>query len=126
MDQNLRSLMLLRLAFSPKVDQDYPKLVALWTFAFTKAIGRIDQRLDEHRINKAFGDSTHKLTTWPSPAQIIELMPRRPEVKQVHHDPRHTEDAGSTLAQMTRALCDLSEGIITKDQFDEMMKGWES
>ena len=91
MDRNIQSLMLLRLAFSPRVDADYPKLVSLWTFAFSKAIGRIDQQLDEPRINKAFGAATVKLTSWPSPAQIIELMPRRPEVQRLNHDPRDFE-----------------------------------
>lgn len=110
--------MLLRLAFSPKVDQDYPKLVALWTFAFTKAIGKIKQDLDEDRINKAFGESTHKLTSWPSPAQIIALMPRRPHQEKISHVPVHDPE----LARKALAIAyELIDGKITKEQADRLM-----
>jgi hypothetical protein len=115
------------LDFSPKIDKDFPKLVGLWAFAFTKAIGMVNEKIDAHRISKAFGDSTAILISWPSPAQVIALMPSRPKQAYISHDPRHHEsEGGSALSQMSKALCDLTEGIITKEEFDKLMEEYES
>lgn len=58
----------------------------LWAEAFTSSIGRIDERQDAERINKAFKKARHTLNKWPSPAQIIDLMPRRPERTAISHE----------------------------------------
>ena len=111
--------MLLRLAFSPKADADFPKLVDLWTFAFSRALGNMIPNLDEPRINKAFGESTAKLTSWPSPKQIIDLMPRRPHQQHVDYTPAKDYEVGKSMMAICMQLID---GKITKAEADQQMQ----
>lgn len=63
----------------------------LWIDAFSRSIGRIDEGLDTSRINKAFERAQERFVDWPSPAQVIELMPRRPEVERIAFTPVSNE-----------------------------------
>lgn len=95
--------MLLQLDFSPRAD-DIERIRDIWAYAFTTAIGRIDERLDRPRINKAFLSSHPVLKKWPSPAMIIELMPRRPEAERITFDPEVTEESSRQFHEMCQEL----------------------
>ncbi len=79
-------LLMVVVNFSPT--QDMVQVVLdQWVEVFADRIGRIDERLDTPRIEKAFKIAKGTFSTWPAPSQIIELMPRRPEVERIEYVP---------------------------------------
>ena len=87
--KNIQLLLLLNLDFCPN-HKDIDRVRDIWVYAFKKSIGRIDEGLDAPRIQAAFTESFHTLEKWPAPATIINMMPRRPEVKRIEQ--QHCED----------------------------------
>lgn len=59
------------------------KKVDLYAEIIGDAIGWVDQRLDAIRIESAFQKFMKQSKRWPTPADIIEAMPRRPEVAAI-------------------------------------------
>jgi len=89
----------------------------LWIDAFRRAIGRIDEQLDAHRITKAFQSAQQQMVDWPSPAQVIALLPNRPEVNRIQYDPPATRGQ----SRIAFAICQrVISGEITTAQADEM------
>jgi hypothetical protein len=120
--KNLKLLILLQLDFAPKAE-DLGNILNIWTLAFMRSFSA-DEKLDAHRIDYAFQKMLPELKKWPSPAMIIEQMPSRLHVARVDYDPRdHEEKDGSDINKMSKALCDLSDGIISKVEFDNRMAG---
>ncbi len=118
------------LPFSPN-DDKFDGTVGYWYESFTTALGFIKNHevieIDRRRIKKAFKMIRPKLDRWPTPFQVIDIMPPRPAQKFLNHDPRQHEDQSeSVLGKMSQALCDLSEGAINKKDFDEIMKELQS
>jgi hypothetical protein len=74
----------------------------LWVEAFIRSIGRIDERLDSLRIESAFIKYERTGKKWPSPAEVIELMPRRPELKRLE-EPR--QELPKEFKQIVDGLC---------------------
>ena len=90
-----------------------------WISAFMTALGRADEEIDTPRIQQAFKEALVILKEWPSPAQIIELMPRRPEPKRILYDP----PADPARAQSAFAIAiALAGGEISKDEADRQLK----
>jgi hypothetical protein len=121
----LSMLLLGHLPFSPS-NEKFPAVVEYWTDSFLTEIGRIDEEIDFQRITEAFRKARPKLHQWPIPSIVIECMKPRPYTQRLPHDPRQHEDQGdSAISIMTKLLCDLIEGKISKDEFDKQMKGYE-
>lgn len=96
-----------------------PSTIKVWIEAFTTVLGRADEELDAPRIKAAFKTARHTLTAWPMPAQIIDLMPRRPEQKKILYDP--AADPGYAKEAFQIAL-DLAAGRITQEEADKRLK----
>jgi hypothetical protein len=88
----------------------------LWIDAFSRSIGRIDEGLDTKRINKAFERAQERFVDWPSPAQVIELMPRRPEVERLEYVPAPASVGKEYLDTCYKVI----NGDITKAQANEI------
>ena len=128
LEAELLALQMGHIPYSPS-DDKFDGNVLYWAESFATSIGRVNEgdiEIDRARIKQAFKQIRPTLERWPTPHHVLAIMKPRPQQKYLPHDPRHAEDGSGTLSEMTRALCDLSEGIITKEQFDEMMEGWES
>jgi hypothetical protein len=106
---------MLRLDFSP-LPEELADMSELWAEAFTSSIGRINESLDAVRINKAFKKARHTLSKWPSPAQVIELMPRRPEVERLEYVPAPAAVGKEYLDTCYKVI----NGDITKAQANEI------
>jgi hypothetical protein len=74
----------------------------IWVEAFMRSIGRIDEQLDALRIESAFIKYERTGTKWPSPAQIIELMPRRVVLNQL---PEPRQELPKEFKQIVDGLC---------------------
>ena len=113
-ETNLMKLTLL-LKYAPNSDV-LPMTTELWIDAFNRSIGRIDEGLDAKRINKAFERAQEKFIDWPSPKQVIELMPRRPEAERLTHNPV-ANDIGKRYLQICGQVI---AGDITKSEANKL------
>ena len=104
--------------FSPT--QDMVQVVLdQWVEVFADRIGRIDERLDTPRIEKAFKIAKGTFSTWPAPSQIIELMPRRPEAQRISYDP----PADAHAARKAFRICqDVIAGKITIEEANSLLE----
>ena len=118
--EQLSILIALSLPYRPS-DEMFPITVKVWIETFGTALGRADQSLDEPRIRAAFKEARTKLTKWPAPFQILELLPRRPEVKKIHYDPPADPDL-SKLAFQVASMVAQGE-ITTEDGLKLLQKG---
>lgn len=85
----------------------------------------LNEEIDAPRILEAFRRAKPKLHQWPIPSVVIGYMKPRPHVQQIDHDPRNHEDnEGSDIGKMSKALCDYTEGVICKVEFDNIMAGF--
>lgn len=75
-----------------------------WEEIFSDRIGRVDERLDTPRIEKAFRIAKGTFSTWPAPSEIIELMPRRPEVNQIRYDPPANKEQAKSAFQICQEV----------------------
>ena len=97
--------------FSPT--QDMVQVVLdQWVDVFAYRIGRIDERLDTPRIEKAFRIAKGTFSTWPAPSQILDLMPRRPEAQRIGYAPVPTQTAKSYFDICYKVI----EGEITQKE----------
>jgi hypothetical protein len=124
LEAELLALQMGHLPFSPN-DDKFDANLGYWYESFTTALGFIKNdkiiEIDRARIKAAFKKVRPSLERWPTPKQVIEHMPRRPEQAYISHDPRHGENGGSVLSKMSQALVDLSEERINKQEFDKLM-----
>ena len=117
---NLMKLALL-LKYAPN-SEVLPMTTELWIDAFNSALGRNDESLDAARVDKAFMLARERFVDWPAPAQIIELMPRRPEVRRLDYEPRHHEPKGEHLAiKDSGSLSEMLDALLTTTEPDEEM-----
>ncbi len=116
-ETNLMKLTLL-LKYAPNSDV-LPMTTELWIDAFSRSIGHIDEGLDTSRINKAFERAQERFIDWPSPAQVIELMPRRPEAQRISYDP----PADAHAARKAFSVCqDVIAGKITIEEANSLLE----
>jgi hypothetical protein len=124
LEAELLALQMGHLPFSPN-DDKFDANLGYWFDSFMTALGNANEDLDRARIKAAFKKVRPTLERWPTPIQIIAHMPRRKAQAYVTHDPRHGENGGNALSQMSKALCDYTEGFITKAEFDKLMEEYE-
>lgn len=95
--EGLQRLLTLRLPGSPS--QDTIILTSdTWANAIYAKCGNWQDKLDKGRINFAFSKLFASVEVWPTPKQLIELMPprKRPEIK-VLNEPEKTPEEIAAL-----------------------------
>jgi hypothetical protein len=83
-----------------------------------QSIGLINRDLDETRINRAFANAVPKLTNWPAPAVVIELMPRRSETEAIVHN--HSKEPMSDMMKKVMSL--IGDGKTTRREWNQLMQ----
>lgn len=60
---------------------------AAWNVVFQDEIGAPIREIDAPRIRTAFRRAARQARKWPSPAEVLELMPPRPQRRALDHLP---------------------------------------
>jgi len=93
-----------RLPYAPKMDE-IQTLTQSWSFVFKRrlGVGVAVEEIDAPRIQEAFCRAM-ELDKWPAPAQVADLMPRRPERPAVPHLPQRTARGYEELKKIQQML----------------------
>ena len=111
----LSALQMGHIPFSPNADK-FDATIMYWVESFATALGRLSEDLDRPRIKKAFKTIRPRLVQWPTPYQVLELMPRRPELERIEHNEKPM--AGEKVSQFSQLLEKRINGEITQEELE--------
>ena len=124
LEAELLALQMGHLPYSPN-DDKFDGTLGYWVESFTTSIGKVndgDVEIDRQRIKRAFKKIRPTLEAWPTPFQVLAIMESRPPQNSIGYEHRHEDGVDPNIQKMTKAICDLTEGTIDKEEFDRIME----
>jgi hypothetical protein len=97
-------------------------LIATWSYIFEDELyPHAVREVDAPRIAEAFRLAARRIPRWPTPAEVIDLMPRRPERQKIKNN-RSEEEVMRGRGKIVSILRELkrNNGLVSREFIQKM------
>jgi hypothetical protein len=98
------------LSFSPAAES-LQETAETWIEAITPLLGNPIEKIDAPRLRASFLSLTQTSKKWPSPSDLIDHLPPRPQVKQLPPPPMSDEEQKRGLDGLAAMKRIISKGM---------------